>query len=383
MHVSVEKDIQKSYKESGGDIKNLSQLSKEVGGQTDFMIGTKYHPEKIFSLPSGLTIFKSPFTNFNRGQGVVGGPHEVFTRIDNFYYKNGIYKANTFFIEQYNLFKMGYLVNPDAHLLNIKCPKDYQHDLLSPLVVSEGYIKGHSKVGERSKSDICVTKVSSLVLACRNLKKFEEVENAASEILYRCLSCRGCQKCRNGERIELISLKEEVEQNLIDNSVSVNIQKGETIATLPLLNNSVVKLGPNKKRALAIYKSEIKRLSTNHSDKDDVLHSEAKLQSMGFVDYLANLPNDVQHTLKENPIQHYIPWRVVWNGNSLSTHCRIVFDASLPTESGTSLNDILAKGRNTMNRLVEILIRWYTYPIALHTDVMKMYNAIKLNQEYC
>ena len=34
-----------------------------------------------------------------------------------------------------------------------------------------------------------------------------------------------------------------------------------------------------------------------------------------------------------------------------------------------------------MNKLVEIVIRWYTHKFAFHTDVQKMYNSVKLQEE--
>ena len=60
--------------------------------------------------------------------------------------------------------------------------------------------------------------------------------------------------------------------------------------------------------------------------------------------------------LRRSEIQNFVPWRAVWNGNSISTPCRLFFDASQPTASGWTLNDILAKGKNNMNKLVEIVI---------------------------
>ena len=35
----------------------------------------------------------------------------------------------------------------------------------------------------------------------------------------------------------------------------------------------------------------------------------------------------------------------------MSTPCRLAFDASQPTSSGASLNDLLKKGKNNMNKL--------------------------------
>ena len=55
-----------------------------------------------------------------------------------------------------------------------------------------------------------------------------------------------------------------------------------------------------------------------------------------------------------------------------------------PTDSGKSLNDILAKGRNNMNKLQEILIRWSLHKVAFHTDVQKMYNSVELRKgDWC
>ena len=105
---------------------------------------------------------------------------------------------------------------------------------------------------------------------------------------------------------------------------------------------------------------------------------------MGFVDYVSNLSPEQQQRLKDSPIQNYIPWNAVWKENSISTPCRIVFNASMPTGSQISLNDILAKGKNNMNSLVDIVIRWRTHANALHTDVQKMYNSVMLNEsDWC
>ena len=54
----------------------------------------------------------------------------------------------------------------------------------------------------------------------------------------------------------------------------------------------------------------------------------------------------------------------------------------MPTKTGYSLNVILAKGRNNMNRLVDIFVRWRCHSVVFHTDVQKMYNSIKLDSSH-
>ena len=71
----VEEDIHNAYTEQGVNPDHLPKLPRYVGGCTDFLIGIKYlryHPEKIFQLPSGLTIYRSMFRNADGGRGIIG-----------------------------------------------------------------------------------------------------------------------------------------------------------------------------------------------------------------------------------------------------------------------------------------------------------------------
>ena len=352
----IEKDIHEAYRTAGGKSEDLPSLPNSVGGDVDVMIGCKYNrymPKEIFRLPSGLAIYRSAFKNVDGSRGIIGGPHPVITMIEEQSLGNSNTCKFSYFSEQYTIFRMGYQINPDAYLLNSK-PRD-EFDLHNE----------HS----------CFT-------VKRKWKQFEEVEMAGSEIGYRCVECRGCTNCRSGEQIEAISIREEVEQDLINKSVSVDIQACKTSARLPLLHDPSIKLAPNKDKAMAVYKSVTRQLSKNPTDKEDIIKAEMKLQKKGHVEYVRNLPPEVQEDLKNNPIQNYIPWHPVWNRNSLTTSCRIVFDFSHRTPSSFSLNDILAKGRNNMNKLIEIFIRWRTHTEAFHTDIEQMYPSLQLDQSH-
>ena len=67
---------------------------------------------------------------------------------------------------------------------------------------------------------------------------------------------------------------------------------------------------------------------------------------------------------------------------SISTPCRLVFDASLSTSTGVSLNELIAKGINSMNKLIEILVRWTAHKCGFHTDIQKMYTAVILQNSH-
>ena len=176
----------------------------------------------------------------------------------------------------------------------------------------------------------------------------------------------------------MMSVKEEVEQDFINKSVTVDTDRRITTALLPLRFNWLHKLAPNKDKALRIYNQQVKNLNQNPKDKEDVIRSE----SLGHVEIVRSLTTEQQEMLAKNPIQNFIPWRAVWHDNLISTPCRLVFDVSQPTASGTSLSDILAKGKNNMNKLVEIVIHWSTHKTGSHTDVKKMYSTVQLQEEH-
>ena len=367
----VQKDIEEAYAAHGGHSSHLPGLPDVIGGDVDFLIGIRYlryHPEPIFSLPSGLTIYKSPFLNANGTRGVVGGPHALFTEISKGFYHSSS-SPQLYLSEQLQLFNQGFLLSPDEYYLdqnfirNVRGDANYCHNLTE---------------GDIAKSAQSDGKYLSLVTE-RNQKLFEEVEDAGSEIFYRCMDCRKCQKCLQGDKIELISVKEEIEQDIINESIKVNLSKGEVTARLPLIYDAKERLAPNKKKALAVFKSQISRITTE--EREEIIKSEKKMHDLGYVEYVKDLSSEQQRKLHESAIQNFIPWRVVYNTNSCSTPTRLVFDASQPTSSSYSLNDILAKGRNSMNKLLEIVIRWNVHKIGFHTDVQKMFNSVKLEED--
>ena len=86
--------------------------------------------------------------------------------------------------------------------------------------------------------------------------------------------------------------------------------------------------------------------------------------------------------LSEYVIKYYLPWRVVHNENSMTTPTRLVYDASSVTRTGNALNSILATGVKSLNPLQQIFIAFRLRPIAIHTDLKKMYNSVKLRPEH-
>ena len=49
--------------------------------------------------------------------------------------------------------------------------------------------------------------------------------------------------------------------------------------------------------------------------------------------------------------------------------------------SETSLNDILTKRTNNMNKFVSIVFHWSIHRVEFHSYIKKMYNSVKLREE--
>ena len=213
------------------------------------------------------------------------------------------------------------------------------------------------------------------------LKTFEGIEQSGTEVSYRCMECRNCKQCLKSALIDEISIETEMQQDLIEKSVSVDIENNCCSADMPFISDPDSRLVSNHMQAKKVFESQVKKLGNSLKDKNDVMEAEKKLQDLGYVGWLSDLDPDDQKLILDAPVRYFLPWRLAWS-NSVSTPCRPVFDASAKTKSGYSLNCILAKGANNMNNLLQIMIRWSIKKFGYHTDVRKMYNTVLMNKEF-
>ena len=189
-----------------GDIKALSsnhngdlpQLPDEVGGEVDIMIGTlyrKYQPIEVIRLESGLSLLCSAFLSPDMTQGVIAGPCP----------------------ESYNAERMSHFVDRrdmidpavEAYMLSLALRNSV------PLLGNKCDIY-HCSRDIFLGTDVCLKRKP------RKVKVFEDIENSGTEINFRCLNCRNCAECRKGPLIENLSIQEEIEQDMLESSVSVD-----------------------------------------------------------------------------------------------------------------------------------------------------------------
>ena len=72
----------------------------------------------------------------------------------------------------------------------------------------------------------------------------------------------------------MTSTKEEIEQDMINQSVHVDLKQLQIIANLPLRHEPAIKLYPNKTKALKVYNQQLKKLSKQPQDKEQVIQSK-------------------------------------------------------------------------------------------------------------
>lgn len=76
---------------------------------------------------------------------------------------------------------------------------------------------------------------------------------------------------------------------------------------------------------------------------------------------------------------YYLPHHAVVKQSSLTTKTRVVFDASMKTTTGISLNDCLKVGPNIQDDIFSIFTRFRSFQFALTADIQQMYRQVKVH----
>ena len=107
------------------------------------------------------------------------------------------------------------------------------------------------------------------------MKSFMKFNETGLDLNYKCPKCRSCQDCTKGSGYESISLKQEAEQQLIKESVTIDLSKGRAIADLPFKMDTQQFLNDSSREAL-------KRLRHKYKDdqniKSDIEEALSKLR---------------------------------------------------------------------------------------------------------
>lgn len=368
----------------------LPRVDRSIGGvEVDIMLGIRYNryfPTLLFSLPTGLGIYKSQFVSARNCLGILGGPHRAWrTAVDSAHHIGSsayiTQEMRAYYIQSNCLSNTPYLLSSPED--GEKFQEDDLNEDEEPGTVRCEYLHC-SKHKEDANWIIPINwnLEKTIYTVTQDGRKFRETENLGTEVEYRCVSCRNCSRCRQGDILEKVSLQEEVEQSMIENSVKLNIERKVLEANLPFIQDPSTHLKPNRYIAEKILESQMKLALKSPEIKYDIVQAHNKLLSKGHVSKVTDLTPDERSRMENAGGAGYtIPWRVVHKEGSLSTPCRLVFDASSATSTGNSLNSILAKGQNKLSRLLNLLIRFRSKEYAVTGDISMAYNGVKLRPE--
>ena len=185
-------------------------------------------------------------------------------------------------------------------------------------------------------------------------------------------------------------MREELEQRIIDACIHIDYENKKTWLTIPWAQSpqKLIELwqqrkashpddpSTNRPQALRALQKLLKKDSTQREMATKFWN---ELKGKGFLRKVEDLPQATQDKLASAPISHYFPYNIVFNAHSKSTPCRIVVD---PLMSG--LNELLAKGVNTLNPLLQVHIAVMSTPEAFSIDIKKMYNCLfMIDDDYC
>ena len=90
------------------------------------------------------------------------------------------------------------------------------------------------------------------------MKLYENDLESLVKIEYRCPRCRNCQACREAHETERVSLREEAEQAIITDAVTLDYENKRFICKLPLRGKPEEFLTTNKHDAGKILERQVR-----------------------------------------------------------------------------------------------------------------------------
>ena len=374
-----------------------------IGGEVKVILGIRYNnigPRVIHRLESGLTIYSINLeTHDSSHNAAIGGPHHSLTTM--LLQNGGVAEVShtlKILYAQLDTFKK-YGPPRIPHITLSK-----QEMIIARDLFYEGYdFPDKSQIFSNeldAETDIFLDDSSTQKLQClschnffsdedrlRDLKFWCKQMESGTRVEYRCPACRDCNKCRDSDFTDKVSIREEIEQKQVEDSIAFDRVNKKIWVSLPKRGDESFFLSSNREVALKVYQKMCEKASKDPSIKDEIIAAVEKLFKTGQALYLGDVEPSRLEKFIHKEVQHYLPWRVVYKPDSLSTSVRPVFDASSNTKrrpdgtGGRSLNDLLCKGRIKTMNLLRMVLRFCIGKYALCGDLQQFYCSCKLKPE--
>ncbi|XP_043271223.1 uncharacterized protein [Venturia canescens] len=187
-----------------------------------------------------------------------------------------------------------------------------------------------------------------------SLKRFWEIENVES-------------------KTQALSVNEKQCEQIFKETVTRDTS-GRFIVKLPFKSDPS-KLGVSRSATLKRLVQLERRFNNNELLRERYTQFMREYTDLGHM----SLVSDTTEDEMRKPL--YLPHHGVIKESSTSTKLRVVFDASNKTSTGLSLNDVLHVGPTLQANLIEIIMRFRCYNVALTADLKKMYRQVLVHPD--
>jgi len=146
------------------------------------------------------------------------------------------------------------------------------------------------------------------------------------------------------------------------------------IVSIPF-KSSTDKLGDSKELALQRLRLLENKLQRNETLRHQYIDFMRSYKELG---HMKKIEDDSPSTPS-----YYLPHHGVMKESSLTTKMRVVFNASAPTATGLSLNDLQMVGPTIQQDLISILLCFRQHPYVVGADVAMMYRQVLVEPSQC
>ena len=153
---------------------------------------------------------------------------------------------------------------------------------------------------------------------------------------------------------------------------SVDMSEGRYVVSLPWKSEMKEKLMSNQGSAVKRLDNLARKLSQDPQLEDRYNAALKEMEQAGII-------HEVPVEELSVATSFYMPHRPVVRESSVSTKVRPIFDCSAKGPNGVSLNDCLETGPCMLASLVEILMRFRRWVVAVIADIQKAFLMIKVD----
>jgi hypothetical protein len=402
---------------STGRILKSEILPPFIGGQeSDLLIGFKTPdlcPQLVFSLPSGLGLYKCPFKDIHGSYYAYGGSHPVITAVNKSFSSFNVHQITAMLSQQIQAYhgtpwmlvgelpsKFTPLAVPLSKYQSSACEttaltgEDLSHASLLTESILQPHLypscmesvtqPSHSESEDSVQTDLshtfsqptCITTMKGKI----TLEKLRQIMDPDEPIVdFRCPDCENCERCKSSPILKSTSIREQLEQRIIEKSIRISYLEQKVIIKLPFVVDPVIFLkkhfkgnSSNYHQALTRY---IQQCKGSVELKSQIRLAMDELISAGFIAPVDSADESIKEIIEKSEVLHFHLWHAVMKA-SISTPCRLVVDST-----STMLNLCLAKGDMGLPSMLSILLRSRASPSIWTADIRKLYNQLHLDPE--